>query len=64
MNFSKTIKKYLNERELNASDLARMTGYSPQYIHDLLKGDRRWNENTIDKVCDALKLEIKFLTIK
>jgi transcriptional regulator with XRE-family HTH domain len=58
MNFSKTVKKFLKERDLTASDLARMIGYTPQYIHDLLAGNRRWNETTINKTCEALGIEI------
>lgn len=58
MNFSKTVKKILRERDLTASDLARMIGYTPQYIHDLLAGNRRWNETTINKTCEALGIEI------
>ncbi|ARA98586.1 MULTISPECIES: helix-turn-helix domain-containing protein [Anoxybacillaceae] len=58
MNFSKAVKKLLKERDLTASDLARMIGYTPQYIHDLLAGNRRWNETTINKTCEALGIEI------
>jgi transcriptional regulator with XRE-family HTH domain len=58
MNFSKVVKKLLKERDLTASDLARMIGYTPQYIHDLLAGNRRWNETTINKTCEALGIEI------
>jgi transcriptional regulator with XRE-family HTH domain len=58
MNFSKAVKKFLKERDLTASDLARMIGYTPQYIHDLLAGNRRWNETTINKTCEALGIEI------
>lgn len=59
INFSEQINQILRERGLTPSDLARMTGYSPQYIIDLLKNNRRWNETTINKACKALNLEIK-----
>ncbi|MGO4543257.1 helix-turn-helix domain-containing protein [Paenibacillus sp. 2TAB23] len=58
MGFSTKVKNILAEKEMNPSELARQTGYSPQYIHDLLKGDKRWNEETMSKVCGALDLEI------
>jgi len=61
VNFSESIKKVLKDRDLNASELARMTGYTPQYIHNLLAGKKRWNETTMTKACDALGLEIKFI---
>ncbi|WP_199426271.1 helix-turn-helix domain-containing protein [Thermaerobacillus caldiproteolyticus] len=58
MNFSESIKKILKDRDLTPSALARMTGYTPQHIHDLLAGNRRWNETTISKTCEALGIEI------
>lgn len=60
MNFSETVKKALKSKDLTASDLARMTGYTPQYIHDLLSGNRRWNEVTMNKACEALDIRIQF----
>jgi transcriptional regulator with XRE-family HTH domain len=58
MNFSEVIKNILKSRDLRISDLARMTGYTPQYMYDLLAGNRRWNETTINKTCEALGIEI------
>jgi DNA-binding Xre family transcriptional regulator len=58
MGFSSKVKSVLVEKEMNPSELARQVGYSPQYIHDLLKGDKRWNEETMSKVCDVLGLDI------
>jgi DNA-binding Xre family transcriptional regulator len=54
----------LNDKKLNPSDLARMTGYTPQYIHNLLDGNRRWNETTIQKTCEALGLEVMLVPRK
>jgi len=59
LKMSNEIKKVLQEKEMTASDLARMIGYSPQYIHNLLDGNRRWNETTIEKTCQALGLELQ-----
>ncbi|MCZ8518860.1 helix-turn-helix domain-containing protein [Paenibacillus caseinilyticus] len=57
-NISEAIKQQLKKKELNPSDLARMTGYAPQYIHELLAGKKRWNETTLIKACGALDLEL------
>ncbi|MDK8188829.1 helix-turn-helix transcriptional regulator [Paenibacillus sp. UMB7766-LJ446] len=61
MNISTQMKPVINERGLNPSELAHIVGCSPQYIHNLLNGNRRWNEETLSKVCGALDLEIKLL---
>ncbi|MDB5053257.1 MAG: hypothetical protein JWM44_1307 [Bacilli bacterium] len=58
MNISESIKKVLNERNMTPSDLARMTGYTPQYMHEILSGKKRWNETTIVKTCGVLGLEV------
>ncbi|MDO3681970.1 helix-turn-helix transcriptional regulator [Paenibacillus ehimensis] len=52
----------MKEMDLRTSDIARTTGYSYQHIYDLLSGERRWNEDSINKVCAALgiKIEIKY----
>lgn len=60
MDFSKIVKKALSENGYRPADLARMTGYSAQYISDLLAGERRWNEDSINKTCEALGLIIKY----
>lgn len=59
MSFTKAIKETLKSKGLTPSDLARMTGYSPQYIHEILSGKKRWNETTIYRACEALDLEIR-----
>jgi predicted transcriptional regulator len=60
MNFNDEVKKHMQDKGLKPSDLAKATGYSLQYILDLLKGHRRWNETTINKVCVVLGVKIKF----
>lgn len=60
MDFSKVVKHVLVEQNLKPVDLARMTGYTPQHIYDLLRGERRWNEDSINKVCKALGIQIEF----
>ncbi|WP_245583182.1 helix-turn-helix domain-containing protein [Paenibacillus daejeonensis] len=58
------IKKTMNEQGVKASDIAKQTGYTSQYLHGLLEGSRRWNETTLSKTCDALGLEVKLVPIK
>lgn len=60
MNFSEVVKEALVQKNMKNAELARKVGHSPQYISDLLSGARRWNEDTINKVCDALNLTIKY----
>ncbi|TDL57872.1 XRE family transcriptional regulator [Paenibacillus dendritiformis] len=60
-NFSNAIKHRLDDVDKKPSELAREIGYSPQYVIDLIKGKKRWNEQLMGKVCDALELEIKIV---
>ena len=62
MNFSKSIRHALVDAGMNPSELARQTKYSPQYIHNLLKGDKRWNDEAMQKVCNVLNLEMKIVS--
>ncbi len=64
MGFSESVKSVLKSMNLTPSDLARMTGYTPQYIHELLAGKKRWNETTIEKTCEALGLELRVSSTK
>ncbi|KMZ43962.1 MULTISPECIES: helix-turn-helix transcriptional regulator [Bacillales] len=58
MNFTKVVLSALEKTNMKKTELARATGYSNQYIYDLLSGKRRWNEESINKVCGALGFEI------
>lgn len=58
MNFSEIVKRKMGEKNLKVADVARMTGYSVAYSYDLLKGRRRWNEDTIARFSDALGINI------
>ncbi|USK46312.1 helix-turn-helix domain-containing protein [Cytobacillus oceanisediminis] len=60
MNFSGVVKEALAQKKMKNVELARLTGYSPQYMSDLISGERRWNEEIIDKVCVALNIDIKY----
>ncbi len=62
MNFSKAVSDQLYIRKMTISELANGMGYSVAHISDLLAGNRRWNETTIDKACEILGIEIKFVS--
>lgn len=64
MSFSEAIKTALHDKNMTPSELARKTGYTPQYIHSLLIGKKRWNETTLGKTCEALGLEINITDSK
>ncbi len=61
MDFSLIVRLRMAELGMNASELARLMGYSPQYINDLINRKKgRWNEETMNKACQALNLKIDF----
>jgi len=60
MNFRHFVKKILTERKLKIVDLSRLSGISYPYCAELIKGRKRWNEDTINKTCKALGIEIEF----
>lgn len=59
MNFAEAVKVALEANKMKKAALAKATGYSYQHISDLLAGERRWNEDSINKVCEALDLKIE-----
>lgn len=61
MSFTEQIKPYMDAKSIRPTALARMTGYSVPYMFGLLSGDRRWNESSMNKTCDALGLEMKII---
>jgi len=52
--FRELVRQRLKEKNLTVLDLSDLTGLSVPYLYDLLRGRRRWNEDTIAKVCEAL----------
>lgn len=62
--FTPVVRKRMSEMNLRPSDLARKTGYSGQHIRDLLSGKRRWNETTINKLCEVLRIRVDFIFSK
>lgn len=58
------IKFRMNEKDINISELANLTGFSVTYISKLLRGEKRWNETTVSKTLNALGLEIEVVPKK
>lgn len=44
----------INIKMINKAEVARLTGYSRQYVRQLLIGERK-NSNALKKVIDAIK---------
>jgi transcriptional regulator with XRE-family HTH domain len=60
MRFSDVIKAAMKSKGLKIVDLSRLSGISYPYLADLIKGRRRWNEETINRACKALGLKLVF----
>ncbi len=62
--FSEVVKAELKKQEIDVPSFAEQMGFSTQYIYDLFSGrnGRRWNANSIDKACEILGIEIKFIS--
>ena len=58
MNFTEPVKKEMRRKNTQITQLAQMMGCSTSYVSDILTGRKRWNQDTIDKACEALDLEI------
>lgn len=59
MNISYALKIAMVRQGIKQSELSESTGYSFVYVSDLFKGERRWSEESLTKVCRALNIEIK-----
>lgn len=60
MNFTGAVKAAMQQANMRTPEVAKKAGISYQYLHDLLSGERRWNEETMNKVCEALNLQVTF----
>ena len=59
-NFSEAVLVVMDKLKLKKTDIAKLTGYSNQHVGHLLNGERRWNEESIKKFCDALDIEVTY----
>jgi len=48
------IREKMQEKNVNIMTLTKGIGYSYSYVTKLLRGERRWNEDIIDKVFEFL----------
>lgn len=62
--FSEIVKESMAIKNLKNVDLAKLVGHSPQYISELISGKRRWNEDSMSKVCSALNIRVNYETEK
>ena len=60
--FIELINSELEKRNMSVSSLARLANISIPYMHELLRDDgkKRWNEDTIQRVTEALGISIKY----
>ena len=58
MNITDPIKNEMRRTNTQTTQLAQMMGISISYASDILTGRKRWNQDTIEKACEALDLEI------
>lgn len=59
--FSQVVASVLKQKKMTRKELAQKTGYSNQYIGELLLGQKRWNETSMAKVSAALNIKIEFV---
>lgn len=59
MKFSKTVAAQLKKKKVPVSKFAGLMGFSVQHAYSLIRGEKRWNEDSINKACSILGLEIK-----
>lgn len=58
---SDKIRSRLQELGIRPIVVARKIGCSPQYLYELLRGEKRWNETMLQRVCDAIGLELELV---
>ncbi len=58
-NFSKLLKEYIHSKKINKSTLAKASGMSDVYLHQLLSGRRTPSRNRLLCICVGLKLTLE-----
>lgn len=58
-NFSKLLKEYIHNKKINKSSLAKASGMSDVYLHQLLSGRRTPSRNRLLCICIGLKLNLE-----
>ena len=57
MDFREFMKGLMEKRNLKIKDIAEQTGYSLAYIYDLIKGARRFNEESEKRFCECFNIK-------
>jgi len=60
MDFSKAVMTALEKQNISVSIFAKKMNFSIQHTYGLLRNSKRWNEDSIQKACEILGLEIQF----
>lgn len=58
--FIELIRQVMHKENIKTSQLSIKTGISEPHLYNLLKGNKRWNSDTLFLVCKALGITIKF----
>jgi len=60
MNFAEIIQQKITKDKISIRELARRMNRSHVYVNDLIAGNRRWNEETMNEACKALEITVSF----
>lgn len=61
--FSEMVKDELKRQKKSISYFAKKMGFSVQYTYNLInrKGNKRWNEDSMQKACNILNVRIQYV---
>jgi hypothetical protein len=64
--FSDVVKAELITQKLSVVIFAEKLGFTMQYTYNLInkKGKKRWNEDSMQRACEVLGIEVKFISKK
>ncbi|MFC4077185.1 helix-turn-helix domain-containing protein [Salinithrix halophila] len=54
---SQLVRRRMKDNNITFQMLAERTGYSASYLNNIVCGHRRWNIDTMQKVCSALEIK-------
>ena len=58
--FTEAVHEALKVRRMSLTELSRQSGYCRGYLHELLSGGRRWNQDSVAKVSGVLGIKIEY----
>ena len=62
MDFTESVKRQMTARGVKVGPLAKEMGISAEYLYKLLARQKRWNETTMTRACEALGLRASFVS--